>query len=154
MSYCTEYCDMILEQLEPLSSDMKIVLAHESSIKDVPIYETIAAVGIKKCNISARFDASIDDNVKVDTGMRDFTVTVGINLYVPYVKGSRGCISVFDKIFDRLINANDEYEFCETKLLSTTYSRETQSLVTKTEFVFKRTFGYASGGFDSPEFIG
>lgn len=151
MEFCTSYCDMILEQLEPLSSDMKIVLAHESSVKVTPIGEIIAAVGIKKCSISARSGESVDENVKVDTGKRNIIVTVGINIYVPYEKGTRGCVGAFDAIFDTLLYKN-EFELCETKLLGTTYSRETQSLVTKTEFVFETNLsGLVEGEFVTPD---
>ncbi|MCH5189945.1 MAG: hypothetical protein J1F37_05220 [Oscillospiraceae bacterium] len=146
MNFCTTYCDTVMEQLEPLSKDMKIVLAHESSIKITPIFETFVAVGIKKCSISARTNEKIDDDVTVDTGMRDIIVTVGINIYVPYKKGTKGCVKAFDAIFDRLLYEN-EYELRETRLLGTTYSRETQSLVTKTEFVFATDI---SGKIDIP----
>lgn len=151
MSYCSEYCDIILEQLEPLSKNINFVFAHESSIKDVPISQTIAAISVKKCVVSAR-STSIDDNVKVNTKNRNISVTVGINLYVPYKMGAKGCVSVFDDIFDRLVVLND-YELRESRFLSTSYSRDTQCLVAKTEFVFETVNGW-SEIIEGPEFLG
>lgn len=128
---------------------MKIVLAHESSIKETPVNEIIAAVGVKKCTISERI-YGIDDNVKVDTDDRNISVTVGINLYVPYSQGTAGCVSAFDDIFDRLFMEKDSL-LCDSKLLSTSYSRDTQCLVAKTEFVFETVITWREG--ESEEFV-
>lgn len=128
---------------------MKIVLAHESSIKETPVNEIIAAVGVKKCTISERI-YGIDDNVKVDTDDRNISVTVGINLYVPYSQGTAGCVSAFDDIFDRFFMEKDSL-LCDSKLLSTSYSRDTQCLVAKTEFVFETVITWREG--ESEEFV-
>lgn len=129
----------MMEVLKPLSSKMKIVFSHESSVKDVPVNEIIAAVGIKKCTISDMPEEKTDDNVKITTKKRTILVTVGINLYIPYNKGSRVCSEAFDSIFNILV-ADREGDLCESKLLSTKYSREAQCLVTETEFVFESIF--------------
>ena len=139
MGYCTSFCNDVMKILQPLSSKMELVLAHESSIKDVPVSKIIAAVGVKKCTVSERI-SSVNDNVKVDTENRNLAVTVGINLYVPYSQGTAGCVSAFDDIFDCLFEEKDSL-LCESKLLSTSYSRDTQCLVAKTEFVFETTIG-------------
>ena len=149
MNLCSNYCDLILEELSSHSSEMKVVLAHESYIKEVPLNETIAAVGIKKCVISDMPDEKTDENVKVQTKVRTILVTVGINFYVPYEKGTRGCVSAFDKVFSTLIGSN-EYSLCEAKLLGTKYSRETQSLIAETEFVFE---SFYSGLIEGPPYI-
>lgn len=152
MSFCTSICEMILELLKPLSKDIKFVLSHESIIKDTPVKETIAAVGVKKCTISAR-STSIDDNVKVDTNNRKAAVTVGINLYVPYKLGTAGCVSAFEDIFDTLVLSNAS-GLCESRLLSTAYSRDTQCLVAKTEFVFETFLGVVlPSGPESPDVL-
>lgn len=136
MSVCAYYCDSILSDLKSLSPKMKIVLAHESSIKDVPVNDTIAAVGIKKCVVSDMPDDKIDSSVRVETETRTILVTVGINLYVPYDEGTRGSVNAFDDIFTALVNSNN-YSLNKAKLLGTKYSREAQCLVTETEFVFE-----------------
>lgn len=106
----------------------------------IPIQKTIVAVGIKKCTVSAPPDEKEDNSVKIQENLRTILITVGINLYVPYKSGTRGSVQAFDKIFNRLLDANRQ-GLCESKLLGTKYSRETQSLVTETEFVFKSGIG-------------
>lgn len=140
MSMCESFCDSVLKNLEDLKSDMEIVLSHESTIKQIPIQKTIVAVGIKKCTVSAPPDEKEDNSVKIQENLRTILITVGINLYVPYKSGTRGSVQAFDKIFNRLLDANRQ-GLCESKLLGTKYSRETQSLVTETEFVFKSGIG-------------
>ena len=137
--------------LKPLNNKIKVVLAHENDVKIVPVNEVIAAVGVKKCTISSRL-AGIDDNVRVNTNERNITVTVGINLYVPYSQGTAGCVSAFDDIFDRLVTESNS-RLCESKFLSTSYSRDTQCLVAKTEFVFETVNGW-SEIIEGPEFLG
>lgn len=145
MNMCASYCDQVMESLKSLSSKMDVVLAHESTVKEVPISKTIAAIGIKKCIVSDMPNATVDDNVKIETKDRKILVTVGINLYVPYKDGAKGCISAFDSIFSCLIT-NYEGDLNEAKLLNTKYSRETQCLVTETEFVFEAHYvGFTEG---------
>lgn len=139
MTVCTDYCNTVAQALQDLSSEMDIVIAHESTVKDVPVRKTIAAIGIKKCVIADMPSATVDDSVKVETKERKILVTVGINLYVPYSKGTKGCTGAFDNIFSTLVKAR-EGELNEAKLLSTKYSRETQCLVSETEFVFEAFF--------------
>lgn len=136
MSLCNDYCDFMLDILKPLSSEMKVVLAHESCIKSVPVNEIIAAVGVKKCIVSRVPEEKTDDNVKIQKRDRCATVTVGVNLYVPYSNGTRGCTDAFDAVFDCIISKCAGY-LCEARLLGTKYSREAQSLITETEFVFE-----------------
>lgn len=136
MTICTDYCNKVVTALQPLSPQMNIVVAHESTVKDVPIHKIIAAVGVKKCVIADMPAVTVDDSVKIETRSRKMLITVGINIYVPYHSGSKACIGAFDSIFDTILNAM-EPDLNEVKLLSTKYSRETQSLVSETEFVFE-----------------
>lgn len=136
MGICSCYCDSILNTLNVLSSQMQVVLAHESIVKDVPVSKTIAAVGIKKCVVSDIPDDKIDNSVRIETDFRKVLVTVGINIYVPYSEGTKGGVNAFDSIFNTFLRANNAC-LNEAKLLGTKYSREAQCLVTETEFVFE-----------------
>lgn len=54
---CNDYCNRILENLNDMSSDVNLVLAHESGIKSVPIGKPYVAVGIKKIRNQSRYYA-------------------------------------------------------------------------------------------------
>lgn len=149
MSICESYCDFILEMLEPLKQDIKVILAHENPIKNVPLDQIVAAVRIKKCVIDAAVGETNDNSVKITDRTRNILITVGINLYVPYKNGTRVSANTFDRIFDLLLDKS-ENSLCEAKLLSTKYSREAQSLVTETEFVFKNMLGFYESEFIDP----
>lgn len=147
MNFCEFYCSLALKWLEPLKKNMKIFLAHENPIKNVPLDEIIAAIRIKKCIIFAPADETNDNSVKVASENRKVSVTLGINLYVPYQNGTKISAQTFDNIFEAFYD--NAFGFREAKLLSTKYSRETQCLVTETEFVFENELGrYECGPFE------
>ncbi|MDE5994799.1 MAG: hypothetical protein K2G60_04720 [Oscillospiraceae bacterium] len=149
MNVCEDYCDFVLEMLEPLKQNIKIILAHENPIKNVPLDQIIAAVRIKKCIIDAPVGETNDNSIKIKDSTRNILTTVGINLYVPYRNGTRVSATTFDSIFNQFIDKS-ESSLCEAKLLGTKYSRETQSLVTETEFVFKNVLSFYESDLITP----
>lgn len=133
---CNEYCNSILDDLKGMSPDINLVLAHESGIKSVPVSKPYVAVGIKKFVISPAIVQKNEDGAEISDGSRKLTVTVSVNIYAPYKEGTQGSTKILDTVFDTLLEKK-RGSFIEARLLGTKYSRETQSLVSETEFVFE-----------------
>lgn len=143
---CNDYCNRILENLNDMSSDVNLVLAHESGIKSVPIGKPYVAVGIKKFVISPVIMQKNEDGAEITDGTRKLSVTVSVNIYAPYKEGTQGSTKIFDTVFDKIFEKS-RGSLIEARLLGTKYSRETQSLVGETEFVFEE---YISSMIESP----
>lgn len=139
MTFCNEYCDSIIEILQSLTPSIKAVISHSEEVKDVPVSETIAAVGVKKCVIADEPDSKVGDDLTLTTQSRKILVTVGINLYVPYSKGIKESYDAFDKIVTCFL-AGKKFCMNEAKMLGTKYSREAQCLVSETEYEFEAVY--------------
>lgn len=136
MNLISSYCNSILNALGSMSKDVNLVLAHESGIKHVPVGKPYAAIGIKKCSVSSPIVQKNEDGADITDGTRKILITASINIYAPYKNGGLSCVKIYENIFDHIFNSSI-LGFVETKFLGTKYSRETQSIVAETEFVFE-----------------
>ena len=141
MVICSNLCELIKEQLrgDERFNNITLVDAYQYNIKPTPILKTIAAFSVKKCVLGDYIVEISDTGEETVTDNREALVTISVNLYVPYSFGSGIAPNVFESMID-CVTATFGNRLVSATCSETNYVRESQALVTKTEFVL-RTVG-------------
>lgn len=137
MSVSMDICNEAMNEFKAAVKNINFVYAHEKDIKKVPMSEYLGAVSVKKVVIGDRLLGKAENDGEVDLKRREICVTVAVNLYTPTLSGAEIGANTFDDMTNALLEA-DWTGLRGAKLFGTNYSRETQSLVTKTEFELVR----------------
>ncbi len=133
MNASMNICNNAMNEFKAAAKGINFVYAHEKDIKNVPMSNYLGAVSIKKVVVSDRLLGKAENDGEVDLKRREICVTVAVNLYIPTSAGAEKGADTFDDMTNALLNSNWT-ELRGAKFFGTNYSRETQSLVTKTEF--------------------
>lgn len=133
MNICNETMNKFKESVKGIN----FVYAHEKDIKNVPMSDYLGAVSVKKVVVGDRLMGKAENDGEVDLKKREICVTVAVNLYTPTLAGADIGANTFDDMTNVLLDSNWG-ELRGAKFYGTNYSRETQSLVTKTEFELVR----------------
>lgn len=138
---CSEYCDVLISELEGTYSldYMKFVKSHESKCKPVPLEKIIVALGVKRAEVGENVIVTDESGEETKLPDRKTKVTISVNIYAPYEMGERGCVNAFDNIADVLM-VEHRNEIDKIISYETNYERETQSLVLKTDFIFNGVY--------------
>lgn len=133
MGTANDFCKYVMNYLKEALPKRNFIFAYENEIKDVPMKEIVSAMSIKKCVISDELYTKDENGIKILSELRDMTTTFSVNYYTPSRLGTAAGIAAFDDTVDVLLEKNWA-ELTGIRFLGTSYSRETQSLVTKAEF--------------------
>lgn len=133
MSVAMDVCNEAMNTFKAVVKGTNFTFAYEKDIKNVPLSEYLCAVGVKKVVFGDRLMGKSETDGEVDLKKREVRVTISVNLYTPYSAGAEFAVNAFDDMAQALLESN-WVETCGAKLLGTSYSRETQALITKTEF--------------------
>lgn len=133
MNASMNICNEAMNEFKASVKGINFVYAHEKDIKNVPMSDYLGAVSVKKVVVGDRLMGKAENDGEVDLKRREICVTVAVNLYTPTSAGAEKGADTFDEMTNALLESKWG-DLRGAKLYGTNYSRETQSLVTKTEF--------------------
>lgn len=133
MSIAMDICNDVMNTFKEKVKGTNFTFAYEKDLKKVPSSEYLCAVGVKKVVVGDRLMGKTENDGEVDLKKREIRVTLSVNLYTPYSAGADFAVNAFDDMLDALMEPKWA-EMCGARLLGTSYSRDTQAIVTKTEF--------------------